>query len=92
MTRSSTKKSEPHFARCDVPFDLLSVVQAVRSPDESILGTSERILIRQAYFAARGNQQLAAMVLGISKRTMNYRMRKYGLRRVDGAMLVLDNS
>jgi transcriptional regulator with GAF, ATPase, and Fis domain len=53
---------------------------AVAAPDPS--GNRERDELVAALAANGGNQTKAALQLGISRRTLIYRMRKYDLRAV----------
>jgi two-component system response regulator AtoC len=48
-------------------------------PEGDTLGEVERRLIKQALEKERGNQIHAAKLLGLSRDTLRYRMKKYGL-------------
>jgi transcriptional regulator with PAS, ATPase and Fis domain len=52
----------------------------IRLPDSGVsLGDVEQELIRQALIRAAGNKSRAARLLGLSRDTLNYRIRKYAL-------------
>jgi DNA-binding NtrC family response regulator len=48
-------------------------------PSESVLKASERETIRKVLDESGGNRQQAARILGISLRTLQYRIKEYGL-------------
>jgi transcriptional regulator with GAF, ATPase, and Fis domain len=67
----------PEFflTRKDEPAD-----DAIRLPENGVLlGDVERSLIEQALTRASGNKSGAARLLGITRDTLNYRIRKYAL-------------
>jgi two-component system nitrogen regulation response regulator GlnG len=48
-------------------------------PAESVLKTNEREAIRKVLDETGGNRKQAARILGISLRTLQYRIKEYGL-------------
>jgi transcriptional regulator with PAS, ATPase and Fis domain len=53
---------------------------AIKLPKKGVsLNDVEKDLIKQALETARGNQVRAAKLLGLSRDTLRYRMKKYGL-------------
>ncbi|MEW6719548.1 MAG: sigma-54 dependent transcriptional regulator [Thermodesulfobacteriota bacterium] len=57
----------------------LDTAPAVASPGEGALRASERETIRKALAETGGNRTQAARVLGISLRTLQYRIKEFGL-------------
>jgi DNA-binding NtrC family response regulator len=64
-------------------FSLISVVEAMKRPDETIEQAAERCMTEEAMYRADGSQAQAATILGISRRVMNYRIAKLRTRPVD---------
>jgi DNA-binding NtrC family response regulator len=54
------------------------------APGENVLQHVEDQLVMAALDEFGGQQNKAAQMLGISRRTMNYKLGKLGLRPVDG--------
>ena len=57
-------------------FNILALALAYQEPGESLLGTVEKMMIRQALERNHGNQKRASKILGISPRVMNYKLRE----------------
>ncbi len=47
---------------------------------ESLVGELEQSLVQKAYDAARGNQSLAARILGLNRDKLRYRIKQYGIK------------
>jgi len=58
----------------------LSAPSEIGEPSEPLLRTNERETIRKALAEVRGNRTQAAQLLGISLRTLQYRIKEYGLQ------------
>jgi DNA-binding NtrC family response regulator len=82
----------PQVTEEDLPAGLRRGVEATEAgvdgfdlpPGGVRLTDLERHLIRQALRRCRGNLRPAASLLGISYKTLQYRVRKYGLQRGGG--------
>jgi DNA-binding NtrC family response regulator len=78
-------ENKPRIELSDLPRAITDVPPTPRAgagPAPSSGGTldeMERAAIRQALHQARDNQVKAAKLLGISRDTLRYRMKKYGL-------------
>lgn len=71
-----------------VSSDLAGIIQESLSnpisedglPLEEIVGMLESALVQKAYDAARGNQSLAARMLGLNRDKLRYRLKQYGIK------------
>lgn len=57
----------------------LNLENPMATPAEGLLKTRERETIRKVLFETGGNRKMAAQTLGISIRTLQYRIKEYGL-------------
>ncbi len=64
----------------DLPLNPLPLLPPF-SPQEMSLENMERRLIEEALKITGGNQSRAARILGITRRTLIYRMKKYGIKK-----------
>ncbi len=79
----------PDFLRNERP--VLDALQMALPPHGISLEGVEKELIVRALARFDGNQTQAARYLDISRRTLIYRMEKYGLRKEEGEALTPDN-
>ncbi len=79
----------PDFLRNERP--VLDALQMALPPHGISLEGVEKELIVRALAKFDGNQTQAARYLDISRRTLIYRMEKYGLRKEEGEALTPDN-
>lgn len=63
---------------------IISVVEAMRRPDESLLDAATRLIIEEALYR-EGTQIRAAKLIGMSPRVMNYQLGKFAGRPKDQA-------
>ena len=80
MERAVVLSQGRQIELCDLPLEL-QADGSEPSPQGSRLEALERSLLEEALTAHRGNVSAAALALGISRSTMRYRMKKYGLPR-----------
>jgi two-component system response regulator AtoC len=80
MERAVVLSQGRQIELCDLPLEL-QADGSEPSPQGSRLEALERSLLEEALTAHRGNVSAAALALGISRSTMRYRMKKYGLLR-----------
>ena len=74
--RQVTRYTEPKFG-------ILRTVEHQALPLETLIQTAERLLLNEALADADGSQALAATRLRISRRVINYRTMKLGVRPKD---------
>lgn len=69
----------------DIPENIRIILDGVQREDGGILKDAERDAIAAALKSTSGNRRLAAERLGISRRTLQYRLKEYGLTSADDA-------
>ncbi len=64
-------------------FGILDACEADRMRPETVFETATRLLLFEALLRGQGDQKRAAAILGVSERTINYKLELLGWRPTD---------
>ena len=81
MERAVVLSRDNQIEPSDLPLELREISGVERALQANKLESAEMSLLKDALHTHAGNVTAAAAALGISRSTLRYRMKKYGLDR-----------